>query len=384
MKIIRNNDGMVLVLAALLIVVLSVIGFAANRNVVTDTVVGSNHLSSVQSFYVAEAGLELGQAECMQRFITYDWANFTPILDGTSTTSLTGLIFDTPRTLYGGTYTVTISNDAADAGGPSTDTNRTISFVSTGTFDTSLTTLKSSIHMNTIPKLPGAVNLVNDANVGISGNAFKIDGRDFKITDPDDAPSGTAAHRLGIALCGTPQTPQDVKDRIPHYENIKGLNTGIGTSIGVSSELTAAMLNEFADNVRAGAHYTNVLQYGTQSTPKITYISNQTMTINPQLSVVGAGILVIDGANHDLIISGDFNWVGTVLIVGGKFRVNGGGSAKIIGSLIVGGGADSPLELDINGNARIEYSREGMDKVNQALMNSKGRYKVIAWQRVTS
>jgi hypothetical protein len=57
---ITNERGIVLIVVLLLIVTLGLLGVAANRNVVTDTGIASNHLSSIQAFYVAEAGAEYG------------------------------------------------------------------------------------------------------------------------------------------------------------------------------------------------------------------------------------------------------------------------------------------------------------------------------------
>jgi hypothetical protein len=55
-----NDRGVVLIVVLLIIAILSLIGIAANRNAVTDTAISANHVSSLRSFYVAEAGVEYG------------------------------------------------------------------------------------------------------------------------------------------------------------------------------------------------------------------------------------------------------------------------------------------------------------------------------------
>jgi hypothetical protein len=55
-----NDRGVVLVVVLLIMAILSLIGIAANRNAVTDTAISSNHVSSLRSFYAAEAGVEYG------------------------------------------------------------------------------------------------------------------------------------------------------------------------------------------------------------------------------------------------------------------------------------------------------------------------------------
>jgi hypothetical protein len=90
-----NEDGAVLIVAMLLIAILSLIGISASRNVVTDTAIASNHLASIQSFYVAEAGVERAKNECAQRYLTGGWSNFDQILrgaDGTGGTSDDGIL----------------------------------------------------------------------------------------------------------------------------------------------------------------------------------------------------------------------------------------------------------------------------------------------------
>jgi hypothetical protein len=55
-----NDRGIALVTVLLLMVVLTLLGFAANRNIVVDTMISSNHLSSLKAFYAAEAGAQYG------------------------------------------------------------------------------------------------------------------------------------------------------------------------------------------------------------------------------------------------------------------------------------------------------------------------------------
>jgi Tfp pilus assembly protein PilX len=157
-KGIANQKGIIFLLAVFLLAALSLLGVAANKNVAVDTAISSNHLASVQSFYIAEAGLERGQLEAAMRITTHDWATFTPLLNGTNTAPLR-LAFGTTTPFGDGKYTVTVTNDPADLT-PSIDTNRTVTIRSTGISGNSKSSAAVTIRMLTTPKLPGALSFI--------------------------------------------------------------------------------------------------------------------------------------------------------------------------------------------------------------------------------
>lgn len=68
--LLKYERGIVLVIALFLISGLSLLGIAANQNTVTDTAITSNYVSSLQSFYLAEAGVELAKS-----YVKYDLVN---------------------------------------------------------------------------------------------------------------------------------------------------------------------------------------------------------------------------------------------------------------------------------------------------------------------
>jgi hypothetical protein len=59
-RIVGNEHGFALLLVMVLIMILTLVGLAANRNMVTDIGIESNHATSVRAFYAAEAGAEFG------------------------------------------------------------------------------------------------------------------------------------------------------------------------------------------------------------------------------------------------------------------------------------------------------------------------------------
>jgi len=58
--VVGSEKGMVVMLVLILIVTLSLLAAAANRNVVTDIGIAANHLGSTQAFYAADAGAQYG------------------------------------------------------------------------------------------------------------------------------------------------------------------------------------------------------------------------------------------------------------------------------------------------------------------------------------
>jgi Tfp pilus assembly protein PilX len=377
---IGNNRGIVLVLAAFFIAALSLIGMGANKNVIMDTAISSNYLSSLQSFYVAEAGLERGKLEAAEQLVANGWVDFSPLINGSGVTSMTGVSFGNgTQNSYknGSTFALRFDNDGAETSA-TVDGNRTIKIASEGKLaDTSCTTkLEATIKMNTLPPLPGSVNLVNDANVTISGNSFLINGNDHLS---DGSMPGLTTARLGIALCNTAQTVSDVLAGIKHPLNITG--SGSTPSIGTSTQLTEAMLVDYVNTIKSIADYKNVLTFGTAAYPKITYYDAGDVAINKTDSLDGAGILVVNG--HDLTCNGNVHWKGVIIVLGGKFRFNGGGSGNnITGGLIVGGPVDISPELDMNGGIDIVYSQQAINQVNNALTGNQGKWNVLSWRRV--
>jgi len=62
-----SEKGMVVMLVLILIVTLSLLAAAANRNVVTDIGIAANHLGSTQAFYAADAGAQYGYNQLWQQ-----------------------------------------------------------------------------------------------------------------------------------------------------------------------------------------------------------------------------------------------------------------------------------------------------------------------------
>jgi Tfp pilus assembly protein PilX len=365
--IVGNQDGVVLVLTVFLIAVLSLLGVAANRNVAIDTSISSNHLASVQSFYIAEAGLERGEIEAAKRMTTYDWATFTSLLDGTHTTPLE-LAFNTATPFATGSYTVTIANDPGDTA-LKVDTNRVITVRSTGTCGTSTSSAAATIRMFTAPKLPGAVNFVRDADITIGGDLYKISGHDYTLGDQQDSPSGSSPVKPGIALCDTLIGGHTVSS----VRNIINKNYEVNGSIDVatSDQLTEQGLNDYIGALKPLAgNLLNCTEFG------VTYVSSD-LTVNCS---AGKGLLIVDG---NLEFLDNATWQGVIIVRGGTFKLDGHNNVRggVIIETPVSQNRKAGIEIGATGKVALLYSQEAINNANGALTGKQGKWRVLSWRR---
>ena len=436
--LIKNERGVVLVIGMLVLTVLTMIALAGNSNILIDTAIASNNLSAAKSFYAAEAGLERGKLECIQRYLAGGWGSFNPILTGADNTlgnSDDGILtFGDSVSFHGGKYAVKVTDDPTDGTG---DTNSMVRITSVGTYGGATTKLQMHLSMTLNPNVPSAVTMVGETDTFVKdGVSFSIDGRDYNLADLDNSPSGPSP-RLGIGVgnvdnvswmgnsaFATSQVRTFGLSNNTEKLAVQGTGYDSGTStpsVDQQSTVTKAGLRALVDSFRAVAD--NVVNYppnfsgstdssgnmsnwptlgqttclGTITNPKITYIDAMDNSINNTgVSLVGtgtqgingAGVLVMDG-NH-LKLNGKINWTGLVIVAGdfGSFSTGTVGSAsgsdliKIRGGLMIGKYLTDPgiEELYINTATKIQYSTEAVNMVN-GLLATKPPYCVRAWQR---
>jgi hypothetical protein len=413
-----NEDGIVLVVVMFLLAVLSLIALAAGRSVTTDTAIASNYLGSIQALYEAEAGLERAKNECAQRYLAGPWTSFNTILLGADTTAGTSddgiLTFGAGDVgFHGGYFSAKVLNDYGDSGGATGDTNKTITIESQGTYGSSKATLRTTIRMNELMDLPGAVNLVGGYGTDFTGsNSFTIDGRDYKITDPEGSPTGTASETYGISVCDVGNASTAISAitstlSSQQYDNVQGQGTS-DPSIGEGVTVNKNNLREFVDSIKyiadtsltdpedlkgntSGTENCLTTKAGTTvclgslANPKVTYVkAANDSSLEVTGTINGVGLLVVDGEN--LTFKGNINWIGVVIVLGSNIQFTddgGGASQNIKGGLLVGeyAATTSGLDFKINGNVKAMYSREAVNLINTDLKNSH-KYSVISWQRV--
>ena len=124
-------------------------------------------------------------------------------------------------------------------------------------------------------------------------------------------------------------------------------------------------------------NWTSSTCWGTTSKPKVVYIRGtlpDLSTVYTSLDIAGnsngTGILIIENGNAD--INGSFRWNGPIIATGNNvgLRYRGGGGQAVYGATIVNelhNDGSTNLEGDISGNAKLLYSKEALDLVQNSL-----------------
>lgn len=272
--------------------------------------------------------------------------------------TLSGEFLDKP--LFGGTYNIYIS-------GPDSD----LTIRSVGKFDAveHESLVKATRSPVQLPPVYGAM-YVSSTNLSLNFNGnILINGND---TNPDGSP-GSGAPMPGVSV----DSPNDsayivntLKSKIT--EDIKGLGgaPSVQTINDVLdwNEVTQNLIFA-ADITVPGGTYTDAMEFGTPSSPKITYITGN-VTLSGKCD--GDGIMIING---NVNMAGQFTYRGIIIVYGQstidtKIAGNGG----IYGSTILVG---SSVNIQATGNASFYYSSQAIQNANDNLKSS--RFKIVSW-----
>jgi cytoskeletal protein CcmA (bactofilin family) len=202
----------------------------------------------------------------------------------------------------------------------------------------------------------GTVHLGGEADTietNFDGEAFTINGTDrcgqepeisaISVTDPDlkdeiiDGGDGSSGLSSG------------------QEDNVTGLGDepsiiAIGDPSTSVEDLAIALLAEAGVVEEGGGNFVGNKELGTQGSPQITHITGHA-TIGGNLT--GYGVIIVDG-NVD--IQGNLEFEG-IIIARGEVEVRVLGNATVFGSLMLeeSNDHDSAIELDIRGNATLQY-----------------------------
>lgn len=370
---ISNENGAILLSVMGFVIALFIAGVAANQSVNMDIANSVKGLSSTQSLYIAEAGLEHAKGELVSRYTAGNWTNFSTILKGVDDTAGTSddgiLSFGNNVDFHGGTYSIKVINDAKDPGGFN-DTNNTVTIESTGIFKQTTVKLRMTVRINKVPYIEGSVALLGEADTLFNGSSFTIDGRDYKLTD-ESTPTGTSNQYAITTPDGSSRI--DVLNTLSDAQKaaVKGLGYDASTvpatpSVGVSTAMTTEdvkcfieSIKNIADNKLTNPSSLSDVDLGTTSTPKITYITKTDSTaIKINGSISGAGILVVEGGNLEITLTGSMAWTGIIIVSGNSVGFKETGSGQVKGGMIVleKNNPDINKELEVGGSFSIKYS----------------------------
>jgi len=351
-----DQRGMVLYSSLLILSLLVAVGVGARVMLQSDFKLLANMRASMEAFYVAEAGIEWSKDEIRKNF------SHPPILPSRA------------QSFSSGNFSVSFLSPTAV-----TSLVARIVVRSTGAVGSSSQVVQAQV-TKTYDLADGAVSLRGSANrVNFAGNPLLISGVDY---DP----------ATGQAVAGSKARPAiSVPDEILQglveqglSENQQSGNVGSGggtSAIAESDFIPASAVVRFADGLCSSAQAVTAFvpsdgmlllagqTWGTRTSPQLRCIEGLAGpgdSVNLGGGVTGAGILVV--RNADLIVSGSLQWEGLIVVTGSNvsFKVTGGESKEIYGSLMVnetGTPGTGTAILDIQGSVRVLFSRPALNRV---------------------
>ncbi len=184
---IKNEKGIVLVVALIMLTVLILLGTTAIMTSSSDLKISSNFVSGTQAFYVADAGMERAKI------------SLNAVTDINTVLASGVLGFGSSVSFGGGAYSVVVANNAGDAGGASTDTDSYVVVTSTGTSAGGGKRVLEAVFYKPVVNPPGIRGAVTaNYNVGTLGTMV-VDGRDHDI---DGNLLGGTTSLLGVSSKG--------------------------------------------------------------------------------------------------------------------------------------------------------------------------------------
>ncbi len=351
-----DQRGMVLYSSLLILSLLVAVGVGARVMLQSDFKLLANMRASMEAFYVAEAGIEWSKDEIRKNF------SHPPILPSRA------------QSFSSGNFSVSFLSPTAV-----TSLVARIVVRSTGAVGSSSQVVQAQV-TKTYDLADGAVSLRGSANrVNFAGNPLLISGVDY---DP----------ATGQAVAGSKARPAiSVPDEILQglveqglSENQQSGNVGSGggtSAIAESDFIPASAVVRFADGLCSSAQAVTAFvpsdgmlllvgqTWGTRTSLQLRCIEGLAGpgdSVNLGGGVTGAGILVV--RNADLIVSGSLQWEGLIVVTGSNvsFKVTGGESKEIYGSLMVnetGTPGTGTAILDIQGSVRVLFSRPALNRV---------------------
>ena len=358
-----DQRGMVLYSSLLILSLLVAVGVGARVMLQSDFKLLANMRASMEAFYVADAGIEWSKDEIRKNF------SHPPILPSRA------------QSFSSGNFSVSFLSPTAV-----TSLVARIVVRSTGAVGSSSQVVQAQV-TKTYDLADGAVSLRGSANrVNFAGNPLLISGVDY---DP----------ATGQAVAGSKARPAiSVPDEILQglveqglSENQQSGNVGSGggtSAIAESDFIPASAVVRFADGLCSSAQAVTAFvpsdgmlllagqTWGTRTSPQLRCIEGLAGpgdSVNLGGGVTGAGILVV--RNADLIVSGSLQWEGLIVVTGSNvsFKVTGGESKEIYGSLMVnetGTPGTGTAILDIQGSVRVLFSRPALNRVASLIPSS--------------
>lgn len=419
-KVARMNPfrGVVLITALLFLSFLSILGGALLMTSTIDVWISDNYGTSVQTLYLAEAGIAEAREILKTLPMTLgDALNTAAGLDGviSSSRDLAALLAGDDQPLVpvsaslrmagqpltdatgraAGTYHVWLRNDVADGMTSIADFNNVVQLLAFASVGTGRKAIEVTVRRGGFPRTPAALTLIGDpvAFGAADSSLFRVDGNDEGSANQDEngigVISGAAAASVDAAIAdsyngnylGAGSLIPDIAgiggEMDPRLTTVSGLES-------IASRIAAVATDSYAPAYDGSASLGNI---GSSSNPRIVAVAG-----NCDFGGIGFGVLLVRG---NLTLSGNFNWNGLVLAIGqGKIYWNSGGNGSIHGAMFVAStrndddrsavnpigtlrSAPGPVVADFTGagGAGIQYNTTAIEEANRVFP-----FSVIAYR----
>lgn len=356
----QHMHGAALVTSLLFLTLLAMLGLTAVSTTLFEFLISANHRNASASLHLAEGGVEHARETLrVLNAISTNPATFTDELQQVAGNNgvLNGFANDSddlpflPITLSPlgkahGTYTVYLTNDAADQSNSLLDSNARVTLIAIAEHPSGAQRMVENVVMRYPgPALKAA--LYGKDNVSLDGaGTLTIDGHDRCLLEESIPPIYTLSPALTerpspSSLLGIPAEPQQGSEDIDIQSHLTLIQTA-------STDLIRITADQVGTTFGDASHYVTV------------YANPVHPSDMPGLRImngVGYGNLLVEG---DLTLGGHFEWHGLILVTGHLTLEGGGGNLNIRGAILTQG------TTVVNGNVDVQYNSCAM---NHALNN---------------
>jgi Tfp pilus assembly protein PilX len=351
----QGEQGMILIVVLLLLSLLMAIGIGAVVSVRNDLRTTGNLRSATAAAYLADAGIEWSKQQIAAT------ATMPPVLS------------DTTQGLSAGSYAVSfLSSNLTDP------LSVRVVLRSVGSANTAIQSVHAQISKS-YDLSDGALALRGRArSIIFAATSFSISGLDHDLVT--GTPLSGSRPRAGISVAATAVLNQLAGALDPvRTKNISG-DDGSGAVIGTSDRISGNDAARLADDLcaavnsvvlmvpSAGSLSVAAQTWGNRAAPEVHCVNGLSSSGDSVVfgaNTGGAGILVVRDA--ELVLAGDFNWDGWIIVSGSDvgLRVMGAAHKQILGAVLIhdsgNATASGPAMLDLQGLLAVRFSRQALN-----------------------
>jgi hypothetical protein len=365
-----DQHGTALVAALAIVMILLPVGAFVVLQCRTDLLIQHNLRAEIETFYVAEAGLEHAIAEIAPGTSFDDILTGPDHLAGTPDDGIFSFAEGAPSAFPFAPfrYDVRVTRSGSDM----------VSVVSSGTGINGATRVVSVlVKRSAVPVTPAAFYAEGDVSALDMGSAdFLLSGFDHQLADPPDAPAGPAA-ALPALSSSSVDMEGVLRQRLRGDSAQRLVGAGGTPSISTAPALdlpryALACANRPEHIQVPGLTVDEAMALGTLQAPQLSIVSGD-LNVAGQLS--GAGVMVVQGT---LEVTGTVAFTGLVLAMGG-IVFDAGSDVTILGGLWRAASMDSRVQL--GGRGAVVFSSAALATVDTAFQGLLPHPAVVAsWQ----